>query len=482
MNLMLEGALLVMSMLLLWAVSAQFISPFWSILSLVNFLWLCLFLFRVAPIPTILALPFLITRSSVVVALIFIEFGADIPELAMFGSAGSHTASFVCYTALALAVCALLFNAVYKSTALSQPGFLTRFFDSWANLIAAGIIAFVALIMLALILRGLISGFPLLAGIDRFAYRRLAADAITLNALNYKFIIAYMLGFAVFCAPAAAGLLRRVAAVEAAMLLVLYFLFGEKFFTQLSAMAAFFAPYLMRHHADVRRNLLGYGLGGLLALATVFSVTWWIYSNGGASSNAATMDKLSGRIVGQGQLWYLQSRIGAPMLNWDTHLVNANVRALTVKEMEPFAQRESIGPAYFSNRYAPDAMRASLNRNQGTVTYTMAAEPLGLVAFGWVGLGVMMIFCGFILAAGTLLIARAITHRLPISIIFGAYILTQTYMTLNQGSPWVLFSIFSLKWLSVIAFVELTMIILVMSQANWTQPHRLRRNVQDRRP
>ncbi|MGE3747076.1 MAG: DUF6418 domain-containing protein [Sphingomonadaceae bacterium] len=476
-NPLLQGMMIVMSILLVWLLSALFTSPLWSIVSLVNFLWLGLFLFRVAPIATILMLPFLVTRSSAVVALIFIEFGADMPEVAAVGTAGTHTASYVFYTAIMFGVCAMLFDLVYRSTKLSQPGQLTRLFDSWAPLIVSGIIAVVGLVMLVLIARGLISGFPLLAGIDRFAFRRFAADPITLNALNYKFVIAYMLGFAVFCAPVV-RFLKTIAAVQAALLVVLYFLFADKFFTQLAAMSAFFAPYLIIHRERVSRNLLGFGVGSLIAFSVVSSVTWWIYSQGGTISNAATIDRLSGRIVGQGQLWYLQSQIGAPMLNWDRHLVNTSLSALTVKEMEPFAQRQSIGPAYFSNKHAPDALRASLDRNFGTVSYTMAAEALGLVAFGWIGLGLLMVACGLIIAAGNLLIARAVLQRLPISVGFAAYILVQTQVTLNQGALWVLFSIFSLKWLSVIAFVEFLLIILVMSQRD---PAPRYRRVQRRR-
>lgn len=461
--LLMEGATLLLSMIIVWTLSAQVVSPLWSIVSFCNFVWLCVFLFRVAPRAIVIALPYIITRSSTIVALVLIEFGAEIPELGTVGTAGTHTASFVFYVAILFGAYAIMFQAFFARTAAAKSDFLTRFFDRWATLIAMGAIAVIGLVALWMILRGLISGFPLLIGADRFAYRRFSADKIVLYALNLKFIIAYILGFIVFRSPVP-HLVKLMAIGLSTLLLLLYFMFGDKFFTQLAAMSAFFGPYLFMNFERVKRNIVAFTLAAMVALGAVFSVTWWIYSDGGAATTAATLEKLGGRIVGQGELWYVQSYVGAPLLNWDSHLVDRNIQALRVKAIDPFAQRESLGAAYFSNKYAPDTLRASLARNNGSVTYTMAAEPLGLAAFGWVGLGVLLVLCALAISVGNLLIARAIVQRLPLSIIFGAYILIQTQGMLNQGAPWVVFSIFNLKWLGVIAAIELGLIALAASQ------------------
>jgi hypothetical protein len=248
---------------------------------------------------------------------------------------------------------------------------------------------------------------------------------------------------------------RRAAGFAFIVMIVLFFLFGDKFFTQLVAVSAFGAPYLYRHHAQVMRKLGRYLAIGALSISAVAAVSLYIYSDGLAQTPAATAKRVSGRMVGQGELWYLQSSIGAPALDWNADLLTRYLASLRKKEIDLFSLQNSIGPHYFSNRYSPDKLRASLERNGGTVTYTMVAEPMGLVLFGWVGLGALELALGMLFALAGGYIAYAIRMRSIVSGVLASYIFLQLNTSVVQAAPWVIGSIYSLRWLTLILIIEL---------------------------
>ena len=97
-------------------------------------------------------------------------------------------------------------------------------------------------------------GFPLMTGTDRFVFRVQTADIITVNILNLKVIIAIALGM-VFASTRSA-MIRNVIALEAMALVVLFFLFGDKFFTVAAFAAAFAGPYFVLKPRQARRAVV----------------------------------------------------------------------------------------------------------------------------------------------------------------------------------------------------------------------------------
>jgi hypothetical protein len=203
------------------------------------------------------------------------------------------------------------------------------------------------------------------------------------------------------------------------------------------------------------------------------AVTTYIYSKGFTETSAATTKRLSGRIVGQGELWYLQSSIGAPLLDWNGPLIDRYVRSLTVKSIDLFAVQNSLGANYFSNRYAPDYLRSSLQRNAGSVTYTMVTEAMGLVLFGWLGLGAMMFGVGMLFGLVSAYVAYAIKNRSILSGLFAGYIYNQLRASVVQATPWVIGSVYSLRWLAIILAFEL-MLLLLARGGSGLRPRRSR--------
>jgi hypothetical protein len=455
----LEAGLLALSFLTAAYASAQWLHPGWSVVALANYVWLCMLLFRLEPRGAVLVLPQLINNGSCMVAMIMIEFGGEMFELGLVGRPGPWSSALnLCNMAFCIGVIAG-FRPLMRLIERRGGYALSPILDRFANALAWAILALVGLIVLALIYRGLQSGFPLLAGMDRFRFRRFAADKVTLYALNLKSVIGYVLGFVAFALPARRWL-RLSAIAMFAVLMALYFLFGDKFFTQLAALAAFAAPYLYRNHARVGRHIWRYMVAGGVALALVTTVTTYIYSKGFTETTAATTKRLSGRMVGQGELWFLQSSIGAPVVAWNRPLLERYAEAFTIKSTDLFAAQNSLGAHYFSNRYAPDYLRASLHRNAGSVTYTAVTEAMGLVLFGWLGLGAMMFGVGMLMGAACAYIAYSIENRSIISALFSAYIYNQLRISIVQATPWVIGSVYSLRWLALILTTELLLLVL----------------------
>lgn len=454
---MLEIVLCVACICSVWMLAETITSAWWSIAALFIFCWLCFMLFRLEPRGTALLLPIVTYRFSVVISLAFIEFGAEIPELGTFGRPGTHTISYVFYMAIMFGSFALFFRPMASMLAPNPNSIITRLFDRHASLLGLFVVAFAGIATLILIFQGLRTGFPLLTGTDRFLFRRMIADPITANILAFKSLICFPLGVVAFAVPAP-RLIRIGAIVVFAVFLLINFLFGDKFFIIIAAALSFFAAYIFINYQTVRRHLGKFCLIAVICVSPLFALTYFIYSGGGRESVEHTVQRMGGRIAGQGELWYLQNSLGAPAFNWDADFVRRNIQALAMRDMN-YPLRASIGPAYFSNRYAPDRIRASMQRQGGRVTYTMAMEPLGLAVLGWGGLALMMAGVGGLVAFFSGFYARAITGRSVISAFFAGYLEQLVRSMTSQGAPWVLFGFSVLKWLFVVVAIEIMMVV-----------------------
>jgi hypothetical protein len=458
-RLALEIAVLLLSFMSALVGSYHWVTPAWSLLAFANYIWLCTLMLRLEPRGTIIILPQLIKIASSMVSLVMIEHGGEMFELGLVGRPGPWSNQLNVCNLLFCTGALLAIRPLLQYLDRSPKSTLASVNDRYANLLAGLLLFVTALTALAMIIRGLQFGFPLLSGIDRFEFRRFSADKVTLYALNFKFVFAYALGIVAFIIPASRWL-RTFAILVYSGLMVLYFLFGDKFFTQLAALAAFLTPYAYHHYRELGRRLWIYAVAGVMALTSVMAVTVFIYSNGFTETSAATVKRLSGRMVGQGELWFLQSSIGAPLVDWNRELLDRYASSLSVKSVDIFAVQNSLGPSYFSNRYAPGKIRASLQRKAGTVTYTAVTEAMGLVLFGWVGLGLMMITLGGLLGLAGAYIAYAIKRRSVLSGVFAAYIYHQLRSSIIQATPWVVGSIYSARWLAIIMMTELTLLVL----------------------
>ncbi|WP_288487454.1 DUF6418 domain-containing protein [uncultured Novosphingobium sp.] len=470
----LEAATLAGLCLATWWLSSTIISPHWAWAAMLEFAWLCILCFRIEPKGFALLLPIIvITRASVVVALTSIEYGVRLPELALVGEAGPYTSSYVCIAAILFASSLAGFRFLMNHLHVSRTSALTPVFDRFARPISLCVIALGGLAVLWLLGLGLVRGFPLLLNMDRFLFRRVFADPLTLNILNCKSIVACALGLVSFALPVS-RILKTWSNAVFTIFVAVNFFYGDKFFIMISTASSFFSPYLYLQYKYILKRLPYLVAISLLVLLPVSGITWFIYSDQGRATVEATSQKLTERFAAQGELWYLQAKIGAPVVDWRDDIVAKNIEALSVKQVDLFALRNGIGPAYFMNRYAPSKFRAAQMRGGGLITYTMALEPLALVMFGWFGLVLTLIVSGFLFAAGACYLAYAIERRLMPSMIFAGYLIVMLKSYSAQGAPWVVVSIFTLKWLSVVLVIEMVLSFVGFFQSTTTPRFRLK--------
>ncbi len=452
----LETGFLLLALCLSTYCASRWLSPNWALIAFANFTWMITLLFRIDARVTVLALPQIVNNVSTMVALIMIESGGEMFELGLVGRPGPWSNALNLYHLAfyigLLATAKPLLNMRW----LNSPTGLTPIYDRYARPIAVCTLGICLGIGAILTFRGLQSGFPLLQGTDRFAFRRFNADKVTLYALNLKFVIAYALGALTFLLPIN-QFFKLISSLMFFIFMGLFFLFGDKFFTQLSAVSAFFAPYLFKNNHLIRRRITLYLTYAIAALIPVTGVTMFIYSNGFRETPAATSKRLTDRMVGQGELWFVQSTVRSPILRWDSRLIQDFGSSLTVKSVDLFANKNSLGANYFSNRYAPDYLRSSLRNNAGSVTYTEVTAAIAVVLFGWLGGAIMMAALGGIFGLACCYLAYAIQKRSMTSLVFSAYIYMQLRISTIQAAPWVIASIYSVRWLSIIAIIEISL-------------------------
>jgi hypothetical protein len=461
-GLVFEWCLCWLGIVALLVLAQTFVSPYWSLIAGALYVWVVLLEFRSFPVVTAVILPLIVSRFSILFALAFIEFGAPIPELGMVGDAGDYTARFVAYSTFYFLVIGLVATLMMRGLGKISPTPLDALLARYRNHISVGILLLVAFLVVALILNGLTRGFPLLQGIDRLEFRRYSTNAVTLYALNYKYPIMFLLGMVAFRLEVSRRMRGR-AIIAAAVLFFIYFLFGDKFFIQLKGLCGFFVPYLVFNHQDLRKRLVPTVIVASVAMALVFGVTWNIYSRNGKLSVHETQTLLAGRIVGQGQLWFVQNKVGAPAFDWNSSLVSDNIASLTVKPdiLQSWILTHSVGTAYFSNHYTPPKVRRALRNRDGSVGFNAAQDALGMAAFGWAGM-LVYLAVGAVLTGGVVTYAVfAVRKRSAMSALFCAIIFLELDNALVQAAPWSIFNVYVFRWIVVMFAIEIFARIVV---------------------
>ena len=462
---LLEACALMSAIVANWVIAAEAPSPICSYTSLLLFGWTTLLLIRTAPRAAILMLPFVITRAATMVSLVFIEAGAFMPEVGRAGGPGDASASFAAFSALLYAVYALVFSAMDRPTLrFANSPLIERF----SALLRWPIVALCASLLLLALAHGVQTGFPVFQHVDRFYYRRFYSGGLVLELLDDKFLFGALLGAIVF-SRRSGSLLRASAGAVQVGLLALFFLFGDKFFTLLTMLTFFFMPYLLRHEFALLRTLVRGWFVASLMLAAAFGATLFIYSDYGDAPLSTGMMKLGERIAGQGELWYVASQDDRRLTAYDDHVAHAYRLSLTAPDPAVSDFQTGVETYYFINRYTPQPLRRSFIRNQGWVQLTMGTEAMALASFGYVGVTMLMVVAGLVLALSALYLRRAFASDFPASIALAILILLQVYIALNQAALWPVLAHGQINRFLLAATFEALLLAL-----NWSQVRRLR--------
>lgn len=442
-----------------WWLAAMLPSSFFSVTSLVLFGWLLLAVGRVSPAGLILLLPLVITRGATLVSLLVIEAGAYMPEVNRLGEPGDASASFVAVSALFLLGAGCVFRLLErKFLAYARSPLL----DQIVALLGWPVVLLCMALGASAVLHGLQGGFPLLAGVDRFLYRREYSSGLVLILLDNKFLFAAMLGAVAF-ASRYQPLLKVAAVLTFVGLTGIYFLFGDKFFTILSEVAFFAMPLLLARQGRLAGTMLRLAVpaGALLCLA--FGATLYIYSGYGRLPVDRTVTLLGERIAGQGELWFVASRDARHVTRWDANLVARNLDTLNDPAPPASAFANGVETYYFIDRYAPAKLAESFRKNQGWVQLTMGTEALALVMFGYVGVFVIMGLLGLLVAFAALYLRRGFASGFPLTLFFAVWTYLQIYLCAQQGSFWSIAAPGQINRL--LLFVTVEIVLLAFNRA-----------------
>ncbi|PVE53443.1 hypothetical protein DC429_12395 [Arthrobacter sp. TPD3018] len=398
-------------------------------------------------------------------SLMVIEAGAYMPEVNRLGEAGDASASFVAFTAVFFLVFAAIFRRFERwFVAYARSPLL----DDLVALLGWPVVGLCMALGAFAVLHGLQSGFPLLAGVDRFLYRREYSNGLVLILLDNKFLFAAMLGAIAF-APRYRPLLKAAAILTFLGLTGLYFLFGDKFFTILAEVAFFAMPLLLARQGRLAATMLRLAVPVAALLCAALAATLYIYSGYGRLPLDRTVTLVGERIAGQGELWFVASRDARRVTHWDAHLVEANLDTLGDKSPPASAFANGVETYYFIQRYAPAKLAASFRKNQGWVQLTMGTEAMALVMFGYVGVAVVMALLGVAVAFAALYLRRAFASRFPLSLFFAVWTFLQVYFSAQQASLWSVAAPGQIKRL--LLFVTIEIVLLAINRAQILSAH-----------
>lgn len=450
---------LIAALALNWLLAATYFSPVFAWTSLLLFVWLLLLLGRIGAAGLILLLPLVITRGATLLSLLVIEAGAYMPEVNRLGEPGDASASFAAFTALFFLVFALVFRRLERPfLAYARSPLL----DDLVAVMGWPVVLLCTGLGALAFLHGLHGGFPLLAGVDRFLYRREYSSAVVLILLDNKFLFAAMLGAIAF-APRYQPLLKAAAVLAFLGLTALYFLFGDKFFTILSEVAFFAMPLLLARQGRLAGTLMRLALPVGALMCAALGATLYIYSGYGRLSLERTELLVGERIAGQGELWFVASHDARRVTNWDAHLVDRNIDTLGDKSPPASAFANGVETYYFIQRYAPAKLAASFRKNQGWVQLTMGTEAMALVMFGYIGVAAVMTFLGLLVAFAALYLRRAFESGFPLSLFFAVWTFLQIYFSVQQASLWSIAAPGQINRL--LLFVTIEIVLLAVNRA-----------------
>ena len=136
-------------------------------------------------------------------------------------------------------------------------------------------------------------------------------------------------------------------------LVLIFFLFGDKFFTLLKMCTFFAMPYLLRNETALLRTLARSWLPAVLLLGAAFSATLFIYSDYGNAPVDVGMTRLGDRIAGQGELWFVASQDDRRLFAYNSSVVDAYKQSLTTSDPAATDFETGMETYFFINRYMP---------------------------------------------------------------------------------------------------------------------------------
>jgi len=452
-----------LNLLLLWLFSglSYFVpSPVFAVIALFIFTFFVVGLSKYAPATFVLLLTFIFMRVTSLVSGISIEYGAEMAELGLFGYAtGAMLRLAMVYIFFITVLAVVLEVFYYRFTNEIDSTFQSTKIqtEKWVPLL---LIAVTLLTIIALFI-GAKTGFPLLTGMSRLAFREVAESKIFLLYISNRKIFIVLLGL-VFAT--CNGYKRRFSLALYIVTILVAILLGEKFTSLIALSILMFTPSLFLSRQLNSLNLVKLAMP-LLAF-TLLTIPLILYIYGWSEDPTMAMENLTKRFAGQAQLWFVADREMQHYFAFDLDSLLHNVSSFLSLNGVQFANiYPYFGAKYFMYNLMDDEL-LYLFLETKALTLTMAFEPYLLVTNGWLGQLIPLTICAVFYALILTYLSYGIFKANPISLFIALKLLIWATGALQQGD---LFLMFGIKFLVVvfIAFFYEKIIVKYSTISKW---------------
>lgn len=410
-------------------------SPLFSVIALLIFFYFTIGLAKYAPATFVLTLTFMFFRVTCLISGISIEYGAEMVELELMGYASGAMVRLVIVYIFFITVMAIVIEGFYSrfNKEINSSYYASTLQNkNWVPLL------FIATILLTLVafLIGAKTGFPMITGMSRLAFREEAGSKLFLLYISNRNIFILLLGL-VFAT--CIGGKRKFSLVLYVMTIIVAILFGEKFTSLMSLSILMFTPTLLLSPRLNNLNLSKLALPIVLLSAFTIPIILQVY--GWSDDPIAAVEKLTNRFAGQAQLWFVADAEMTHYFAFDIDSFMHNIRSFLSLNAAGLANTEPyFGARYFMYNFMSDDL-LFLFLETKALTLTMAFEPYLLMTNGWLGQLVPLSICAIAYALNFVYLIYGVFRASPITLFIAMKLLIWSTMAVQQGELYFMFGI-----------------------------------------
>jgi len=421
-------------------------SPTFAIIAIILFIFFIERLSKFAPTTFILLFSFIFFRLTCLISGISIEYGAELVELELMGYATGAMLRlamvyifFITISSVVIEWFYYRFNAVldrdYYSSQLQGKNWV------WLLFFAITLLTLIALLI------GAKTGFPLITGESRLAFRELAGSKVFLLYISNRQIFILLLGVVyALCI----GYKRKVSLALYMLTIFVAILFGEKFTSLITLSVLMFTPALLLSKRLYNLNLTKLVIP--IIILSLFTVPIILYVYGWNEDPLMAIEKLTNRFAGQAQLWFVADSEMPYLFSFDLNSFIHNIHSfINLNGFELANSPPYFGARYFMYNYMSDDL-LFLFLETDALTLTMAFEPYLLMTNGWIGQLLPLTICAIAYAFNLTYLHFGIIKGDFISLFLSVKLLIWSSIAVQQGE---LYFIFGVKFLlfCLIAFI-----------------------------
>lgn len=419
-------------LMLLNLLSNFFPSELYSIFALIIFGIYLIGMSRYSRVAFILLLSYIFFRVTTLFSTIGIEFGAEMPELDMFGEATGATIRLAIVYVFFITVAAVVIERWYE--VINNTVIRTSVIS--ARVWVSALLFFVILLSFTVLYIGGEVGYPMLTGVSRLAFREDVDSKIFLLYISNRNIIVVLLGLVI---ATSSDMRRKISIGCFILILIVSLLFGEKFTSLISMLVFIMTPSLILNRQlqsfSLTRLIIILIFGAALTVPVILSVYGW------SDDPAIAIERLVGRFAGQGQLWYVADRDTGSMFEFDLQAFQHNLKSFSsLNGSELSNVHPHFGAKYFMFKYMNDSL-LFLFLETKALSLTFGFEPYMLVTNGWAGQLLPLTLCAIIYASNLSYLLFGLIKRDPVSVFLAMKIFIWVNIALQQGELWLIFGI-----------------------------------------